>query len=476
MLLLAYNRELTREREHTYLTATVAVGGTILTVQAVNADVGSGSLWSDNTYLILGEIGSPTAELLQMAATASDGTSLTIDQSGSGGLRYAHSIGEPVYRIDFNRVVFYRGATNSTSSLTTLTTTEIHPDEEFTRYEDTANTTGYGFVRWNNQTTSAFSSYSDGVNYEAAGESSSFDPKTLWQMRKKVREFLDEWSENKLKNERIDNALNDKQRDIAHQRLWSFYETERSFSLVANQFAYDIPRTVQKVHAIRVDTQPIVPINKTVWDTLHFDTNISTADTSHACVWNNQILLYPRPSTASSTTAINNVAGISATATSVTVDATASFNRGDYYRFIIDSEVIYATGSTATTFTGLLRGQEGTTATTHADDATITERDMVYSAHVEPTDLLDTQDRTAIPEPELVALGAAIDLAPFVGKQELMTNYEARYARKMKELESKYSTKQSAYFSRIKSTESTTSWGQGTLVNPNIYPRDITGS
>src|SRR3990167_769969 len=419
MLLRAYNRSLIAAgHPKTSLTAAAAVAGTTLTVVAVDSIE-----WADNDYIIVGEMGSPTAEIMQVAAAVSDGTSLTIDQSGSGGLRYSHSIGEPVYRIDFNRVVFYRGATNSTSSLTTLTTTEIHPDEEFTRYEDTANTTGYGFVRWNNQTTSAFSSYSDGVNYEAAGESSSFDPKTLWQMRKKVREFLDEWSENKLKNERIDNALNDKQRDIAHQRLWSFYETERSFSLVANQFAYDIPRTVQKVHAIRVDTQPIVPINKTVWDTLHFDTNVSTADTSHACVWNNQILLYPRPSTASSTTTLG--ADISsATATTITVASTTNFNRGDYYRFIVNSEVIYATASTSTTFTGCLRGREGTAATTHTSGDTVTERDIVYTGHEEPTDLRDTQDRTAIPEADVLAYGAAMDVAPLVGKKDLLSSYK----------------------------------------------------
>src|SRR3990167_1917555 len=172
MLLKASNRSLIDDREKTYLTASVAVAGTTLTVAGVNADVGSGSTWADNTYLILGEIGSPTAEVLQMAATASDGTSLTIDQLGAGGCRFAHAIGEPVYRIDYNRAEFNRSATNSTAGVSVLATQLIQPDEEYTRYEDTTNTTGYGFVRWENQTSSTFSIYSDGVNYEASGEGS----------------------------------------------------------------------------------------------------------------------------------------------------------------------------------------------------------------------------------------------------------------------------------------------------------------
>lgn len=477
MLLKAFHQQLINDRERTYLTAAAAAAATTLTVADTDLAPAatSSDTWSDNDYMLIGNFGEETAEVMQMSAAVTSATSLTIDRSGqSGGLRFAHPIGTPVYRLDYNRVEFGRSATDATSGVSVLTTIRIRPNELFTQYDDTTNTTGYGFIRFNNETGSTFSSYSDGVNYEATGERASNDPRTLWMLRKKVRELLDEKTESKLKDARIDSALNDKQRDIAHQRLWSFYEVERSFSLVANQFAYDIPSTVQKVHAARVDTQPLVPINKTLWDVLHYDTNTSSADTSHICVWNNQILLYPRPSSASSTTALNGA--ITAAATTITVDATSTFNRGDYYRFIIDSEVIYATNSTSTTFTGCLRGREGTTAATHSDDATVTERDLVYTAHVEPTDLLDTQDRTAIPEPEVLALGAAIELAPFVGKQDLLTNYEARFARKLKELESKYAVKQSAYFGRVKPARSVTSSGQGILQNPNDYPRSITGS
>ena len=472
MLLLAYNRALTENREKTFLTAAVAVAGTSLTVQAVNADVGSGSTWADNVYLILGEIGSPTAEILQMNGAASDGTSLTIDQSGAGGCRFAHSIGEPVYRLDFNQVEFSRNTTDTTTGASVLATQLIQPDEEYTRYEDTTNTTGYGFVRFYNSTTAAFSSYSDGVNYEASGNASSYDPRTLWRIRKRIRTLLDEDRPNsKLTDDMIRDAANDKQRDIAHQRLWSFYEYERSFSAVANQMAFDIPSTVQKIYNATFRTQPLFPINYDAWKMFNWNINSSVAVPSYFCVWNRQLLLFQRPSTAAATTTLG-AAITTTTATSCTVAASSGFKRGDYFRFIIDSEVIYATGSTSTTFTGLLRGQEGTTAATHLNAATVTERDIVFTVHVEPTDMMDTQDRTSIPEVDVIACGAAIDLAPLVEKMDLVDRFERKYSTKLKELESKYSLKQTAHFGIVKDSNEKLR-DSLVLKNPNLYPSSI---
>src|SRR3990167_7450919 len=129
MLLKVFHGGLVQDKEKTYLTATAAAAATALTV--VSTDI------------------APAA------------TSMTIDREGqSGGLRYAHSVGEPIYRIDFNQVVFYNNSTNTSTGATVLTTINLQIDDEFTRYEDTANTTGYGFARFKNATSGAFSSYS----------------------------------------------------------------------------------------------------------------------------------------------------------------------------------------------------------------------------------------------------------------------------------------------------------------------------
>lgn len=475
MLLKAYNRQLIEDREKTHLTAAVAAGGTTLTVAGVNADVGSDSLWADNTYIIVGEIGTATAEVLQMAAAASDGTSLTIDQLGAGGCRFAHAIGEPVYRIDYNRVEFNRNTTNSTSGVSVLATQLIQADDEYTRYEDTTNTTGYGFIRFNNQTSGAFSSYSDGVNYEAAGASSSYDARTLWALRKRTRALIDEVRPaSKVTDDQIREALNDKQRDIAHQRLWSFYEIERSFAAAANQLAYNLPETIHKIYGVKFRTEPLIYANKTTWDILHFNTNQTSRTPSHFHIWNRQMLLWPRPSTAAATTTLG--AALSAGATSATVVATSGFLRGDFFRFIIDSEVITAQGSTSTTFTVLTRGAEGTTDAAHTNTTTVTERDIVYTASVEPTDLFDAYDRTAIPEPEVLAHGAAADLALLLGKQDLHDRLLGKFERGLKELESKYAQKQISQFGRVKDASETLRGAGISRLNPNLYPQSITGT
>jgi hypothetical protein len=344
-------------------------------------------------------------------------------------------------------------------------------DDEFTRYEDVTNSTGYGFARFVNATTGSFSSYTDGVNYEVTGTSSSRDPQTLWSLRKKVRQLIDEPDDSRVSDEQIDEAINDKQRDIAHSRLWSFYEGEKSLSRVADQFAYDYPSKVQKIHSVRVDTQPTIYWNKRMWDERHWNTDNETDIPSHYTIWNKQLLFWPRPTSAADTTTLG-AAIVSATATTITVVATSSFKRGDYYRFIIDDEVIYATEATSTTFTGCLRGREGTTATTHLIAVTVTERDIVMNIHVEPTNLIDTQDRTEIPEPDVLAYGSAMDLALLIVKETLHDRLKIKYDTGLKSLESKYAVKQSAQFGRVKDLNEFQT-DSSYLSNPNNYPSGL---
>ena len=473
MLLKGYNKALITDREKCFLTSASSAADTALTVTSTDLvpAASSSDTWADNDYMIVGEIGQESTEIMQMAAAVTSATSLTIDRSGqAGGLRHSHPVGTPIYRVDYNRIEYSR-STTATGTKSVLTTIRVQPDDLFTRYEDTSNTTGYGFVRFNNETSGAFSSYSALVNYETGEEQSSRDPRTLWSIRKKVRLLLNEKSSDRLTDEMIDDSINDKQRDLAHQRLWTFYEGERSFSRVANQFSYDIPATVQVVHAVSVDTQPLIPVERARWDLMHFDSDNSTDDQAFFNIWNRDLRIANRPSSAATTTTLG--AALTATATSATVADSSDFNRGDYYRFIIDDEVIYATASTSTTFTGLLRGQEGTTAAAHSNGATITERDIVYTTHEESADLIDITDRTNIPEPDILSYGTAVDLAPFVGKEDMIPTFNQKYESKMKELESKFLTKQTGHFGRIKTQEERMQDFRPGIINPNLNPTNL---
>ena len=468
MLLKAYNKSLIQDREKTYLTSPIAVAGTSANVKAVDSNA-----WADNDYIIIGHIGAGNAEVLQINGAVSDGTSLTIDNNGSGGSRYAHAANEPVYRIDYNRVEFNRNTTDTTTGVTVLTTIEIQPDDSYTRYEDGSNTTGFGFLRFNNQTTGGFSSYSDGVNYEGGEISSSTDPRTLWSIRKKVRSLLDlvdDPTESGVTDEEIDQAINDKQRDIAHLRFWPFYEVTRSFSSVANRSYFTVPGSVNKIHTLAVDSQPLAWLDRTEWELLHWDTSRS-GDPTHFSVFENELHLYPIIASAATSTALNGA--LSATATTAVVTSNSGFRMAPTVRIIIDDEVLVCDATSGTTqFTGCRRGQEGTTAASHSNAATVTERDVVYTAHIEPSDLIDTQDRTLIPEPEVLAYGSAADLALSLEKETLHDRLNLKFVSKLKELEDKYGKKQSAKFPRIKDKDETV-LKSSRLVNPNEYPTDI---
>src|SRR3990167_8264337 len=266
MRLLSDNRSLIQDQEKTYLTATVASAGVTLTVQAVDTNA-----WADNDYVIVGELGAKNAELLQANGAVTDGTSLVVDQLGSGGARYAHSVGEPVYRIAYNRVEFSRSATDDSSAGAVLATNEIQPDDLYTRYEDTTNTTGFGFVRWNNQTSGAFSSYSDGTPYVG------YSTRTLYRMREKVRRLLNEpveASQGFISDEDIRQELNHIQREVSQERLWPFYEMTRSFSGAANQWRYSVNADVSKLHYAIYDTQPLAVIDRLRFDTLNWHSQI----------------------------------------------------------------------------------------------------------------------------------------------------------------------------------------------------------
>ncbi len=100
-----------------------------------------------------------------------------------------------------------------------------------------------------------------------------------------------------------------------------------------------------------------------------YQINVGLDDNSYGTGWGAGI--WGGISGAAATTAVNDGSGMTASATSVTVDSSANFETTGY--LLIDSEIIQYTGKTSTTFTGLLRGLFGTTAATHADNATVTE-------------------------------------------------------------------------------------------------------
>jgi hypothetical protein len=291
-------------------------------------------------------------------------------------------------------------------------------------------------------------------------------------MIEKIRTLVDEEDESYLSDGQIADAINDKQRDILGERMWSFNEVERSQSSVANQFLYDIDTDIKTLHTVRFDTQPLVSMSQQDWETKHWDTDTSTDTPSHVAIFDGNMKIQPRPSSSAGATALNGA--INSTDTTITVDSTSAFKRGDFYRFIVDSEVIYATNATATTFTGCLRGQEGTTAASHSNDAVVTERDIVYTGQLYPTDLESQSDETVIPEPLVLCYGAAADLClGRLNKPAIGDRFEIKYKEGLKNLRNRYSVKLRGQFGRVRDRMEVPS-GRDKFYNPNDYPTNVT--
>src|SRR3990167_5727672 len=152
MILRTQNTDLlVRGKPLTYLSSASAAAATTLTVESIAS-------FATSDYLLLGEIGTERAEIVQIhASTSPSGSTITLVAAGA---LYAHDEGTPIYKIDYNRSEFSR-ATTETGSKSVLATSALTIDLMDTIYDDTTNTTGFGFWRFNNSTTAVFSGYSD---------------------------------------------------------------------------------------------------------------------------------------------------------------------------------------------------------------------------------------------------------------------------------------------------------------------------
>ena len=388
------NRNITENQPYTTLSTSLAAGVTTLTV-VTNSGL------ADNDYLLIGTIGEQKTEIVQISAAITPGTSIT-----SSATVFAHDIDTPVTKVPYNQVRFARGTTAVAGDSTALAAAQdINPSDIYTYYEDTTNTTGYGFVRAYNEETTKYSNYSDAIDYS---EKTGYTPRMLRRIRDKVRRLIKQTDEGNSDyiNDEIDEEINMAQDEVAHDRMWSFYEKIRSFSSEEHKYEYDLDSSCFVVFDAMYNTQPLMVTDRHRMNVLRWKTDV-TGDPTTICMWGRKANVYPYPDEDADTTTLG-AAVSTTTATTITVADSGDFDTQG--RVIIDSEVISYTGKTATTLTGCTRGEEGTTAATHLIAATVTKRDFLYHFQEEPDDLENETDETAIPEPSVLAYKVAAEL------------------------------------------------------------------
>jgi hypothetical protein len=159
MIVTAWNPE-TDGLEKTYLSKVVQAGTNALTVK--NAD-----RIPQNSIILIGEMGMEQSEIAKIGPS---GTSTTLPLQAN--LKFAHSADEPVYKLRYDKVIFYRSDT-ADGTYTLIETVDIDVDNRDlkTEYEDTAGTgTSFYKTKFYNSVTSEETAFSDYISAEGYGE------------------------------------------------------------------------------------------------------------------------------------------------------------------------------------------------------------------------------------------------------------------------------------------------------------------
>lgn len=159
MIVTAWNPE-TDGLEKTYLSKVVQAGANALTVK--NAD-----RIPQNSIILIGAMG---MEQTEVAKVGPAGTSTNLPLQTS--LKFAHSADEPVYKLRYDKVIFYRSNT-ADGIYELIGTIDIDVDNRDlkTEYEDTAGTgTSFYKTKFYNSVTSEETAFSDYISAEGYGQ------------------------------------------------------------------------------------------------------------------------------------------------------------------------------------------------------------------------------------------------------------------------------------------------------------------
>jgi hypothetical protein len=120
---------------YSFVTSTMAAGGTSIPVKNPNAFQASWAVQIGNT-------GEETSEIFMLGTAAPDTTLIL-----TGTTKYPHSVDTPVYAIKYDTIVFERSTAGTAGTATPLTggTITIQADHDYTQFDDTSGATGYAY-------------------------------------------------------------------------------------------------------------------------------------------------------------------------------------------------------------------------------------------------------------------------------------------------------------------------------------------
>lgn len=262
MILRAPNvLRLIQGKPRTALTSPSSSGTSTLTVESISG-------FAVGNYIIVGQIGDERSEVIRIhTGTAPSGSTITLNSN----LSFRHEVGTPVIFTDFNQIEFSRATTES-GSKSVLATSDMAADQIDTIYDDTTNSTGFGFFRFKNSAASTFSSYSDPIPY------AGYDQDQAQAIFDRALAMVSETVSPKLLYSDLYNFINDFV-DIANEESYSWSELKvldyELDTLATGDFEITLPTNVRRrfdpssILGLRIQNfPPLRYVPKRVWNEL----------------------------------------------------------------------------------------------------------------------------------------------------------------------------------------------------------------
>ena len=159
--LSAENRTLIDDARVSYLAYNYSSG--ISSFIVVNS-----SGFAANDYLLLGSFGGEQNEIVQVLSVNSSTHTITL----VAATVFSHPESTKVTIIKYNQVQFYHTATATFATTDLLATVDVQADDLFTKTYDSTNSTGFGWFRFYNETSSLFTTNSNAIPYAGFTEGS----------------------------------------------------------------------------------------------------------------------------------------------------------------------------------------------------------------------------------------------------------------------------------------------------------------
>ena len=151
--LRATNNQLIIGAKYSFLADNYSSGVTDITVDNISG-------FSDADYLLIGNFGSETAEIVQINGNPSGSTITLVSAT-----KFAHAESTKITIISYNQVKFYHTTTATFSDTNLLSTIDIQADNLYTIYTDSVNSSGFGWFKFYNSATTAVSQNSNAIPY-----------------------------------------------------------------------------------------------------------------------------------------------------------------------------------------------------------------------------------------------------------------------------------------------------------------------